>query len=77
VVLCNQGLQYAQDTLAALAEAVLERTGRSSYGPDMTTVHEDTRRTLGQEVCAALQAYRDGDDFVIPCRNYLVHARVA
>jgi hypothetical protein len=59
------------------AEAVFERTAGSSCGPDMTTIHEDARRVLGQEVCAALQAYHDGDAFVIPCRNRLVHARVA
>lgn len=64
------------ERVPASAEAVLERTARSSYGPDVTAVHEDARRALGQEVCAALQAYRDGDDFVIPCQNHLVHARV-
>jgi hypothetical protein len=59
------------------AEAVFERTAGSSHSPDMTTINEDARRALGQEVCAALQAYRDGDNFVIPCQNRLVYARVA
>jgi ubiquinone/menaquinone biosynthesis C-methylase UbiE len=65
------------ERVPASAEAVLERTARSSYGPDVAAVQEDTQRALGQEVWAALHAYRDGDDFVIPCQNHLVHARVA
>ena len=61
-------LEFMERTPAS-AEAVLERIARSSYAPDVTAIHEDARRALGQEVCTALHAYRDGDDFVIPCKT--------
>lgn len=38
---------------------------------------DEVRTTIKQEVSAALQAYRDGDDFVIPWKTYLVQARAA
>jgi hypothetical protein len=68
---------YSTINTPASAEAVLERIARTSYARDVAAVPEDTRLTLGQEVCAALQAYRDGDHFVLPCKNHLVQARVA
>ncbi len=60
----------------ATAEAVLERVARSPYAREVAAIHEDAQRALGQEVCAALHAYRDGDDFVIPYHNHLMQARV-
>jgi len=66
-----------RERMPASAEAVLERLARSPYAEDVTGVQADARMALGQEVGAALQAYRDGDEFVIPCKNHLVHARVA
>ena len=61
----------------ASVEAVLEGMARSPYARDMAAVPEATRLALGQEVCAALQGYCDGDHFVLPCKMHLVQARVA
>ena len=66
-----------RERMPASAEAVLERLARSPYAGDDTGIQADARMALVQEVGAALQAYRDGDEFVIPCKNHLVHARVA
>ena len=60
-----------------LVEAVLEGMARSPYAREVAAVPEATRLALGQEVCAALHAYRDGDHFVLPCQMHLVQARVA
>jgi ubiquinone/menaquinone biosynthesis C-methylase UbiE len=57
------------------AESVLELIARSPFGRDVEAVSEATRMAIGQEVSAALQAYRDGNDFVIPCRTHLVQAQ--
>jgi hypothetical protein len=35
------------------------------------------RQAVGQEVSATLQAYRDGDEVVIPHRSHLVQAQVS
>lgn len=45
---------------------------RSSFAREISEV----RATLDQEVSAALQAYRDGNDFVIPWKSHLVRAKV-
>jgi ubiquinone/menaquinone biosynthesis C-methylase UbiE len=71
-----QGLEFMDHTPASV-ESVLERIAWSPYARDVTAVDEDAQRAIGQEVCTALHAYRDGDNFVLPCKNHLVHARVA
>jgi ubiquinone/menaquinone biosynthesis C-methylase UbiE len=71
-----QVLEFMERTPASV-EAVLEGMARSPYARDVAAVPEATRLALGQEVCAALQAYRDGDNFVLPCKMHLVQARVA
>ncbi len=38
-------------------------------------VPEESRMTIGQEVCAALQDYRDGNELIVPGKNHLVKTR--
>ncbi len=45
------------------------------FARDVAAVSEDARLAMGEEVSAALQAYRDGDDFVYPFKLHLVQAR--
>ena len=56
------------------ADAMFETmAARSPFSREIAEV----RMTIRQEVSAALQAYRDGDDFVMPWKTHLVQARVA
>jgi|RhiMethySRZTD1v2_1073278.scaffolds.fasta_scaffold05157_9 ubiquinone/menaquinone biosynthesis C-methylase UbiE len=71
-----QVLEFIERTPASV-EAVLEAMARSPYARDVAAVPEATRLALGQEVCTALQAYRDGNYFALPCKMHLVQARVA
>jgi ubiquinone/menaquinone biosynthesis C-methylase UbiE len=71
-----QVLEFIERTPASV-EAVLEGMAWSPYARDVAAVPEATRQALGQEVCAALQGYRDGNHFVLPCKMHLVQARVA
>jgi hypothetical protein len=41
------------------------------------SVVEAMRQAIGREVSAALHAYRDGDEVVIPHRSHLVQAQVS
>jgi ubiquinone/menaquinone biosynthesis C-methylase UbiE len=59
------------------AASVIEGMARSPYARDVAAVDEGIRQAIGQEVSAALHAYRDGDAVVIPHRSYLVQAQVA
>ena len=69
-------LEFIERTPASV-EAVLEAMAQSPYARDVAAVPEATRLALGQEVCTALQAYRDGNYFALPCKMHLVQARVA
>jgi ubiquinone/menaquinone biosynthesis C-methylase UbiE len=59
------------------AASVVEGMARAPYARDVAAVDEDIRYAIGQEVSAALHAYRDGDEVVIPHRSHLVQAQVA
>ncbi|MCZ6875069.1 MAG: methyltransferase domain-containing protein [bacterium] len=77
VVLCQQGLQFAPDKLAALCHMrrVLSPDGRLAF-----TVWSEVYPLMAatvEEVRAALQSYRGGDDFVMPARSHLVQARAS
>ncbi len=61
----------------ASANAVLEFTACQPCGRDVVAVSEEARQAIGQEVCATMQAYREGDDFVESMNIHLVQARVA
>jgi ubiquinone/menaquinone biosynthesis C-methylase UbiE len=59
------------------AASVVEAMTRAPYARDVAAVEEAVRHTIGQEVSAALHAYRDGDEAVIPHRSHLVQAQGA
>ncbi|RPI49255.1 MAG: methyltransferase domain-containing protein, partial [Chloroflexi bacterium] len=63
--------------MPASAEAIVEAMARAPYARDVAAVEEAVRQAIGQEVSAALHAYRDGDEVVIPHRSHLVQAQVA
>jgi ubiquinone/menaquinone biosynthesis C-methylase UbiE len=59
------------------AASVVEGMARAPYARDVAAVDEAIRHAIGQEASAALHAYRDGDEVVIPHRSHLVQAQVA
>jgi ubiquinone/menaquinone biosynthesis C-methylase UbiE len=63
--------------MPASAESVVEAMARAPYARDVAAVEEAVRHAIGQEVSAALHAYRDGDEVVIPHRSHLVQAQKA
>jgi ubiquinone/menaquinone biosynthesis C-methylase UbiE len=63
--------------MPASAVSVVEAMARAPYARDVAAVEEHVRQTIGQEVSAALHAYRDGDEVVIPHRSHLVQAQGA
>ena len=63
--------------MPASAESVVEAMARAPYAHDVAAVDEAVRQRIGYEVSVALQAYRDGDEVVIPHRSHLVQAQVA
>ena len=63
--------------MPASASSVVEAMARAPYARDLAAVEEAVRQAIGQEVSAALHAYRDGDDVIIPHRSHLVQAQVA
>jgi hypothetical protein len=63
--------------MPASAASVVEAMARAPYARDVAAVEEASRQAIGQEVSAALQAYRDGQEAVIPHRSHLVQAQVA
>jgi ubiquinone/menaquinone biosynthesis C-methylase UbiE len=58
------------------AASIVEGMARAPYARDVAAVGDDIRGAIGQEVSAALHAYRDGDEVVIPHRSHLVQAQV-
>jgi hypothetical protein len=62
--------------MPASAASVVEAMARAPYAREVAAV-EAVRQVIGREVSAALQAYRDGDEVVIPHRSHLVQAQVA
>ena len=65
-------LEFIERTPASV-EAALEAMARSPYARDVAAVPEATRLALGQEVCTALQAYRDGNYFALLCNLTMSH----
>jgi ubiquinone/menaquinone biosynthesis C-methylase UbiE len=63
--------------MPASAESIVEAMARAPYARDVAAVEEAARQAIGQEVSAALHAYRDGDELVIPHRSHLVQAQAA
>jgi ubiquinone/menaquinone biosynthesis C-methylase UbiE len=63
--------------MPASAESTVEAMARAPYARDVAAVEEAARQAIGQEVSAALHAYRDGDEVVIPHRSHLVQAQAA
>jgi hypothetical protein len=59
------------------AASIVEGMARAPYARDVAAVDEEIRHAIGQAVRAALHAYRDGDEVVIPHRSHLVQAQVA
>jgi ubiquinone/menaquinone biosynthesis C-methylase UbiE len=45
------------------------------FARDVAEVSEETHMAIWKEVSAAMQAYRDGDNFVYPFKSHLVQAR--
>ena len=60
----------------ASVKRVLEVIAGRPYARDVEAVSEETRMQIGQEVVDALQAYREGDDFVEPVKTHLIQARI-
>ena len=63
--------------LPASAASAVEAMARPPAAREVAAAEEDVRQAIGQEVSAALHAYRDGDEVVIPHRSHLVQAQVA
>jgi ubiquinone/menaquinone biosynthesis C-methylase UbiE len=63
--------------MPASAASVVEGMARAPYARDVAAVEEAVRQAIGQEVSAALHAYRDGDEVVIPHRSHLVQGQAA
>jgi hypothetical protein len=63
--------------MPASAASVVEAMARAPYAREVAAVEEAVRQAVGQELSAALHAYGDGDEVVIPHRSHLVHAQVA
>jgi ubiquinone/menaquinone biosynthesis C-methylase UbiE len=61
--------------MPASPASVVEAMARAPYARDVAAVDEDARQAIGQEVSAALHAYRDGDEVLIPHRSHLVQAQ--
>jgi hypothetical protein len=57
------------------AASVVEGMARAPYARDVAAVDDAIRDAIGEEVRAALHAYRDGNDVVIPHRSHLVQAQ--
>lgn len=61
----------------ASAEQVVVSMARLPIAPDMAALSEETRMQIGREVSTALQAYREGNNFVMPQKTHLVQVRSA
>jgi ubiquinone/menaquinone biosynthesis C-methylase UbiE len=62
--------------MPASAASVVEGMARAPYAREVAAVEEAVRQAVGQEVSAALQGYRDGDEVEIPHRSHLLQAQV-
>jgi hypothetical protein len=56
--------------MPASAASVVEGMTRAPYARDVAAVEEAVRQVVGEEVSAALQTYRDGNEVVIPHRSH-------
>jgi SAM-dependent methyltransferase len=63
--------------MPASAEGIVADTARTAFARDVAAASEMARQALGQEVRAALRAYRQGDMLAIPHKSHLVQARAA
>lgn len=63
--------------MPASAEDIIADTARTAFARDVAEASEEARQALGQEVSAALESYRDGDQLLIPHNSHLVQARAA
>jgi hypothetical protein len=63
--------------MPASAASVVEAMARGPYAREVAAVEADVRQAMGSEVSAALHAYRNGNEVVIPHRSHLVQAQVA
>jgi SAM-dependent methyltransferase len=63
--------------MPASAEGIVADTARTPFAHDVAAASEAARQALGEDVIAALQAYRDGDTLAIPHKSHLVQARAA
>jgi hypothetical protein len=63
--------------MPASAPSVVEAMARAPYARDVAAVEEAVRQAIGQAVSAALHAYRDGDEVMIPHRSHQVRAQVS
>jgi ubiquinone/menaquinone biosynthesis C-methylase UbiE len=63
--------------MPASAASIVEGIARVPYAREVAAVEEAVRQAVGQELSAALHAYGDGDEVVIPHRSHLVHAQAA
>lgn len=61
--------------LPATPSAILDLAMRSHFSGGMNAVNEETRQTIAREACEALADFRDGDEFAIPMKNFLVRAK--
>jgi ubiquinone/menaquinone biosynthesis C-methylase UbiE len=57
--------------------SIVGAMARAPYAREVAVAEEASRQAIGQEVSAVLQAYRDGDEAVIPHRSHLVQAQRA
>ena len=63
--------------MPASVASVVETMARAPYARDVAAVEEAVRQAIEQEVSAALHAYRDRDEVVIPHSSHLVQAQAA
>jgi hypothetical protein len=63
--------------MPASAASIVEAMARAPYARDIAAVEEAVHHAIGQEVSAALYAYRDGDEVVVPHRSHLAQAQGA
>jgi len=58
-------------------ESIVDFMSRTSCHRDVSEVDTAVRLAMAQEAQAALQAYLDGDEFVMPTTAHLVQARAS
>ena len=60
---------------SASIDTILAYIARSPYAREIAAISEEARQAIGQEVIDALQAYLEGNEFVIPQKSHLVQAQ--